>query len=67
MRVSVRLRGAARASRHIRAELELPEGARLADVWAPLDLGEEPDGLLYAVNKEYAPSSGASPKATRSR
>jgi molybdopterin synthase catalytic subunit/molybdopterin converting factor small subunit len=36
-------------------ELELPDGARVADVWAPLDLGEEPGGLLYAVNKEYAP------------
>jgi MoaE-MoaD fusion protein len=38
-------------------ELELPEGARVADVWAPLDLGEEPEGLLYAVNKEYAPAA----------
>jgi molybdopterin synthase catalytic subunit/molybdopterin converting factor small subunit len=26
----------------------------LGDVWAQLDLGPEPDGLLYAVNKEYA-------------
>jgi molybdopterin synthase catalytic subunit/molybdopterin converting factor small subunit len=38
-------------------ELELPEGARVADVWAPLDLGEEPEGLLYAVNKAYAPAA----------
>jgi molybdopterin synthase catalytic subunit len=57
MRVTVRLfaglRERAGASER---ELELPEGARLADVWAPLALGEEPDGLLYAVNKEYAPS-----------
>ena len=37
-------------------ELELPPGARLADVWAPLGLGKEPEGLLYAVNKEYAPA-----------
>jgi molybdopterin synthase catalytic subunit len=36
-------------------ELDLPDGSRLADVWAPLGLGEEPEGLLYAVNKEYAP------------
>jgi len=28
---------------------------RVGDVWAALDLGEEPEGLLYAVNKEYAP------------
>ena len=34
--------------------LELAEGARIADVWAPLGLGERPPGLLYAVNKEYA-------------
>jgi MoaE-MoaD fusion protein len=36
-------------------ELELEAGARLSDVWTPLGLGEEPEGLLYAVNKEYAP------------
>jgi molybdopterin synthase catalytic subunit/molybdopterin converting factor small subunit len=35
-------------------ELELPEGAMLDDVWGSLDLGDEPSGLLYAVNKEYA-------------
>jgi molybdopterin converting factor small subunit len=34
--------------------LELPEGTRLSDVWAALDLGEQPPGLLYAVNKAYA-------------
>jgi molybdopterin synthase catalytic subunit/molybdopterin converting factor small subunit len=28
---------------------------RVADVWPALDLGDEPEGLLYAVNKEYAP------------
>jgi molybdopterin synthase catalytic subunit len=28
---------------------------RVRDVWSALDLGEEPEGLLYAVNKEYAP------------
>jgi molybdopterin synthase catalytic subunit len=37
-----------------RRELDLGAGARAGDVWAPLDLGDEPDGLLYAVNKEYA-------------
>jgi molybdopterin synthase catalytic subunit/molybdopterin converting factor small subunit len=37
-------------------QLELPEGARVADVWTPLALGEEPEGLLYAVNREYAPA-----------
>jgi molybdopterin synthase catalytic subunit/molybdopterin converting factor small subunit len=33
---------------------ELPDGARVADVWRALELGEEPSGLLFAVNKEYA-------------
>src|SRR5215475_9986658 len=28
---------------------------RVGDVWGALDLGEEPEGLLYAVNREYAP------------
>jgi MoaE-MoaD fusion protein len=27
---------------------------RVADVWPALELGEEPGGLLYAVNREYA-------------
>ena len=26
----------------------------VADVWPALDLGDEPNGLLYAVNREYA-------------
>ena len=34
--------------------MELEEGARVGDLWATLQLGAEPDGLLYAVNKEYA-------------
>jgi len=28
--------------------------ASVEDVWAQLDLGDEPDGLLYAVNRAYA-------------
>jgi molybdopterin synthase catalytic subunit len=36
-------------------ELELPLGARAGDVWKALDLGEEPPGLLYAVNEKYSP------------
>jgi len=35
-------------------ELELPQGTTVADVWAALELGDEPPGLLYAVNKSYA-------------
>jgi molybdopterin synthase catalytic subunit/molybdopterin converting factor small subunit len=34
-------------------ELELPDDSRVADVWAELDLGDEPAGLLYAVNRSY--------------
>jgi molybdopterin synthase catalytic subunit len=30
------------------------DAATVADVWRALDLGDEPNGLLYAVNKEYA-------------
>lgn len=30
------------------------EAARVGDVWPALGLGDEPGGLLYAVNKEYA-------------
>jgi molybdopterin synthase catalytic subunit len=30
------------------------DAARVADVWPQLGLGEEPLGLLYAVNREYA-------------
>jgi MoaE-MoaD fusion protein len=37
------------------AQREVEGVARVADVWPALDLGPEPDGLLYAVNKEYAP------------
>jgi MoaE-MoaD fusion protein len=35
------------------------EAARVDDVWRELGLGEEPAGLLYAVNKEYAPRDRA--------
>ena len=33
---------------------ELDGVARVGDVWAALDLGDEPPGLLYAVNRAYA-------------
>jgi molybdopterin synthase catalytic subunit/molybdopterin converting factor small subunit len=35
-------------------EVELPEDAAVGDVWAALGLGDEPGGLLYAVNRDYA-------------
>lgn len=37
--------------------LDLSDGATLGDVWPALGLGDEPPGLLYAVNKRYADSS----------
>jgi molybdopterin synthase catalytic subunit len=36
------------------SEREVVDVARVADVWPALDLGDEPEGLLYAVNREYA-------------
>jgi molybdopterin synthase catalytic subunit len=35
--------------------LELPDGARVADVWGALGLGgEEPSSLAFALNRKYA-------------
>jgi molybdopterin converting factor subunit 1 len=51
VRLFARLREQAGASERA---LELPAGARVADVWDALGLGEQPPGLLYAVNREYA-------------
>lgn len=35
-------------------DLELGAGATVADVWPALELGDEPAGLLYAVNRTWA-------------
>jgi molybdopterin synthase catalytic subunit len=40
-------------------ERKLDGVSRVADVWPALDLGDEPEGLLYAVNKEYAAADTA--------
>ena len=53
MRVSVRLFAGLR-ERAGTARLEVADVARVGDVWAKLGLGDEPSGLLYAVNREYA-------------
>ena len=37
------------------SERDLDDVARVADIWSALDIGDEPPGLLYAVNREYAP------------
>ena len=36
------------------SEREIGDVATVGDVWGALGLGEEPSGLLYAVNREYA-------------
>jgi len=33
---------------------DVNDAATVADVWSALELGDEPAGLLYAVNKAYA-------------
>ena len=38
-------------------ELELPDGAKVKDVWVELELGEQPRGIHYALNKGYADKS----------
>jgi molybdopterin synthase catalytic subunit/molybdopterin converting factor small subunit len=34
-------------------EVDLPEGSRARDAWTALELGAEPPGLAYAVNRQY--------------
>ena len=53
MKVTVRLFAGLR-ERAGWSEREVEGVMRLGDVWPALDLGREPEGLLYAVNKEYA-------------
>jgi MoaE-MoaD fusion protein len=52
MRVHVRLFAGLR-ERAGWSERELDGIARVEDVWSALELGDEPPGLLYAVNKSY--------------
>jgi molybdopterin synthase catalytic subunit len=56
MRVSVRLFAGLRERAGV-GRLELDDVARVDDVWARLGLGDEPAGLLYAVNREYVERS----------
>jgi molybdopterin converting factor subunit 1 len=54
VRVKVRLfAGLRERSGVAERELELPDDAQVADAWAELGLGDEPTGLLYAVNRRY--------------
>jgi molybdopterin synthase catalytic subunit/molybdopterin converting factor small subunit len=55
VRLVVRLfAGLREQARTGRRELELDDGATVADVWPSLGLGDEPPGLVYAVNRTYA-------------
>jgi MoaE-MoaD fusion protein len=58
VRVTVRLFAGLR-ERAGRGKLELDDVATVADVWPALGLGDEPAGLLYAVNREYADAGHA--------
>jgi molybdopterin synthase catalytic subunit len=55
VRVRVRLFAALREQAGAsERELELPDGASAGDAWAAIpELGAEPAGLLYALNREY--------------
>jgi molybdopterin synthase catalytic subunit/molybdopterin converting factor small subunit len=53
MRVTVKLFAGLR-ERAGWKERELDGIERVSDVWPALELGDEPEGLLYAVNRSYA-------------
>jgi molybdopterin synthase catalytic subunit len=53
--VNVRLFAALRERAGASAvELDLDDGATIGDVWPLLGLGDEPAGILYAVNRAFA-------------
>jgi MoaE-MoaD fusion protein len=54
VRVAVKLFAALREQAGARERaLDLADGASVADVWPALGLGQEPTGLVYAVNRAY--------------
>ena len=40
-----------------RRELDVPDGTTAGSIWLLLDLGEEPAGIAYAVNRPYSDRS----------
>jgi MoaE-MoaD fusion protein len=55
VRITVRLFAALRErAGWSQQDVDLPDGAVVADVWGALGLGDEPPGLAYARNREYA-------------
>ena len=54
MRVTVRLFAGLREHAGTgRRDVDLGDGARVEDVWPALELGDEPAGLVFAVNRAY--------------
>jgi MoaE-MoaD fusion protein len=54
VKVAVKLFAAVREQAGARErQLELEDGASVDDVWAALGLGNEPAGIVYAVNRAY--------------
>jgi MoaE-MoaD fusion protein len=54
MKVAVKLFAALREQAGARERaLELADGASVDDIWPALGLGDEPAGLVYAVNRSY--------------
>jgi molybdopterin synthase catalytic subunit len=58
VRVTVRLFAGLR-ERAGTARVEVDGVERVEDVWAKLELGDEPGGLLYALNREYVERDAA--------
>ncbi len=60
MRISVRLFAGLREQAGLRERsLDVSDSATVAEIWPLLELGEEPAGLLYAVNRAYADRAAA--------
>ena len=60
MRVTVRLFAGLREHAGTgRRDVDLGAGARVEDVWRALELGDEPAGLVFAVNRAYVGRSQA--------
>jgi molybdopterin synthase catalytic subunit/molybdopterin converting factor small subunit len=60
MRVTVRLFAGLREHAGTgRRDVDLGDGARVEDVWRALELGDEPTGLVFAVNRAYVGRSQA--------
>jgi len=60
VKVAVKLIAALREQAGARERaLELADGASIDDVWPALGLGDEPAGLVYAVNRSYVDRSHA--------